>query len=150
LTTHGEEKDALSNEQKRRNPIRHRWQILRDRIRQSARDGIVGVGVGMLFAWRGAKWTLDGLNYISPLLTAAATVGIAWLAYWQWDALHSTDTSIGSQVSIMQGQLTEMKNQRLLTIAQLRANFRREDFSIDGVNMSGKWRRSKKLFRDGM
>jgi hypothetical protein len=37
---------------------------------------------------------LDGLNYISPLITALATAGIVWIAYWQWDALAKTDQTM--------------------------------------------------------
>jgi hypothetical protein len=35
----------------------------------------------------------DGLNYISPLITAVATAGVVWVAYWQWETLEKTDDS---------------------------------------------------------
>jgi hypothetical protein len=35
----------------------------------------------------------DGLSLASPLLTALATVVLAWLAYWQWNTLEKTDES---------------------------------------------------------
>jgi hypothetical protein len=35
----------------------------------------------------------QGLNFLSPFLTAIATVGLVWLAYWQWQTLEKSDES---------------------------------------------------------
>jgi hypothetical protein len=35
----------------------------------------------------------EGLNFLSPFLTAIATIGLVWLAYWQWETLEKADES---------------------------------------------------------
>lgn len=75
-------------------------------------------------------------------------VGIA-----QWNALSNTDKATrdlaaaalkqaeaaNKQVTAMQGQLAEIKNQRLLTIAQMRANLRRDNPTITAVGEGHKF-----------
>lgn len=57
---------------------------------QSSRNGVVRFYQKM----KSLKAIVDGLNYVSPLLTALATAGIVWIAYWQWDALVKTDRTL--------------------------------------------------------
>jgi hypothetical protein len=45
----------------------------------------------MLWFRRLSRGATDGLNHASPWLTAIATVGLVWIAYWQWDVLEKTD-----------------------------------------------------------
>jgi hypothetical protein len=46
--------------------------------------------------WIGRKIRsfLDGLNYVSPFLTAVATALIAWVAIWQWNTLEKTESTL--------------------------------------------------------
>jgi hypothetical protein len=63
-------------------------------------------------------------------LVAAALVGVA--------AIYIGNSDSEKSRIVTQDQLTEMKNQRLMTIAQLRANLRREQPSVTPVGEGGK------------
>jgi hypothetical protein len=65
-------------------PKRNCWKVIKDRLGQATRNGII-------WSRRKIKKALDALNYVSPLLTVLATVGLVWVAYWQWDAMEKTD-----------------------------------------------------------
>jgi len=96
---------------------------------------------------------------IGLFLTAGLALGQGIILILQWRALSSTDVAthdlalaavdqakaakdaaegIKGQLSIMQGQLEEMKSQRLVTIAQLRANLRREQPIVNPIGEGGK------------
>jgi hypothetical protein len=72
------------------------------------------------------------------IVTAAATVAIACLTWsLAQDSSRQAETA-KAQFKVMKGQLDEMKNQRLLTVAQLSANLRRENISMQPIGENGK------------
>jgi hypothetical protein len=87
LTASGQEHDPSEQEQDSPKPKRDRWKIIHNALRQCACHGIV-------WTRRQLQCGFAGLTYISPLLTALATAGIVWVAYWQWDALDKTDQTL--------------------------------------------------------
>ncbi|MBI3704005.1 MAG: hypothetical protein HY244_09195 [Rhizobiales bacterium] len=61
-------------------------------------------------------------------LATIATVGVT---------IHHAEI-FNQQLTAMRGQLAEMKNQRLMTVAQLRANIRREQPNVRAIGEGGK------------
>jgi hypothetical protein len=69
--------------------------------------------------------------------TDTATHDLAGAAAMQAKAAKEMAEGIGGQLTAMRGQLDEMKTQRLVTTAQLRANLRRETPSITPLGEGG-------------
>jgi hypothetical protein len=85
------------------------------------------------FIYRPIKTVADWLDSHNGLVTAAATVAIAWLTWsLSSDSSRQAETANGilsatrAQQTAMEGQLAEMRRQRELTVAQLSASLRRE------------------------
>jgi hypothetical protein len=79
------------------------------------------------------------LDRYNGIVTAFATAAIAGLTIsLSIDSSRQAEMARG-QFEIMRGQLEEAKNQRLATIAQLRANLRREQINMHPVNKAGKY-----------
>jgi hypothetical protein len=74
---------------------------------------------------------MDGKHWLEyataafALVAAIGSISAGVVGYFQW--------------SVMGGQLSEMKAQRLLTIAQLRANLRRERPTMHPIGDKGQW-----------
>lgn len=64
----------------------------------------------------------EGQRIFREWLTIIGLFLAAVVAAFQWTELRSTDHSIAEQAKIAARQLDEMREQRLLTVAQLRAN----------------------------
>lgn len=82
---------------------------------------------------RALKWLQNAsawLNSHNGLVTALATVVIAWLTY-------SISTDSSRQGGVMQGQLDEMRKQREFTIDQLRASLKRDPILYQHVDQFG-------------
>lgn len=88
-------------------------------------------------------WTAR-LVYWTRALVAATIVSAAVAALQWWElqkAGAQTDSSIAQlkrQADAIDGQLDEMKSQRLLTVTQLRANLRREHPDLHPIGEGGK------------
>ena len=87
MTASGQEHDPSKQKQDSPKPKRDRWKIIHNALRQCARQGII-------WTRRQLQCRFAGLAYLSPLLTALATAGIVWVAYWQWEALDKTDQTL--------------------------------------------------------
>jgi hypothetical protein len=73
---------------------------------------------------------IDWLDHHDGLMTAVATLAIA---YFTWSLAHDSS----GQLRAIQGQLDEMKSQRAFTVAQLRANLRREHPDLHPIGVNG-------------
>jgi hypothetical protein len=80
--------------------------------------------------FRPLLWLIGWLDSHDGAVTAAATIAIAVLTYF---IAHDGK----QQMEAIRGQLGEMKAQRLATIAQSRANMRRERPTINAVKLDG-------------
>jgi hypothetical protein len=93
-----------------------------------------------LFARRQATRTTRAtvITAVATVVIAAAsllTFGAAVLQYWVFKGQLGEMQSTGRQ---MDAQIAEMKAQRLLTVAQLRANMRRDAITIQPLDERGK------------
>jgi|ERR1043166_1175886 hypothetical protein len=66
-----------------------KWKYLREYLRTA-----------FWYTIRRLGWTVDKLNYVSPLLTALATGLVVWVAYWQWAEMHNTDDTLKKTIDI--------------------------------------------------
>jgi hypothetical protein len=82
---------------------------------------------------RAAGWTLSALNDFHGLLTATATVLLVWIAFWQWEALDSTDRTITRAMTNGQAPISFLKMLRLCVADP----FPRESGTVEPANGQG-------------